>query len=127
VSWERSSPALTIDGDRVTCWFTGDGQSPGQWFELRFDTPQVVKRVVLDHHGEQTIFTSDWPRGLTARVTEDGTNWREATVTQAGIMQPALAAFDGGAMILAIRFEATASHQPESWGIHEIFVFGPHD
>ena len=130
VSWdygngERSSPAFAIDGDRTTCWFTGDGESPGQWFKLEFDAPVLITRVVIDHHGEQSIYPTGWPRGVKATVTEDGLSWSDVYATPGGIMQPVTVAFDQPRRIKAIRFECTASHGPESWGIFEVFVFAP--
>ncbi len=130
VSWdygngEQSSSAFAIDGDRTTNWFTGDGEYPGQWFKLEFDTPRMITRVVLDHHGEQTIYPTGWPRGVKATVTEDGLSWSDVRATPGGIMQLVTVAFDQPRRIKAIRFECTASHQPESWGIFEVFVFTP--
>jgi len=130
VSWEysdseRSSPALAIDGNRVTYWFTGNGQEPGQWFKLEFDAPMLVTRFVLDHHGEQSIYPTDWPRGVKAFITEDGKIWTEVAATRAGIMKPVSVDFGSPRRIKGVRFECTASHQPESWGIFEVFVFAP--
>jgi Tol biopolymer transport system component len=130
ISWERSSserasPDRAIDGSRVTNWFTGDGERPGQWFKLEFDEAIPVTRVVLDHHGEQSIYPTGWPRGVTASVTVDGRSWSDVGATRGGIMQPVTVAFEQPRSIKGIRFECTASHQPESWGIFEVFVFAP--
>ncbi len=130
ISWEysdseRSSPALAIDGNRVTCWFTGDGQKPGQWFKLEFGRPVAATRIVLDHHGKDTIYPTGWPRGVKAEVTHDGVAWREVSASPGGIMKLVTLRLDPDRPIKAIRFENTASHQPESWGIFEVFVFGP--
>jgi hypothetical protein len=125
---QPSKPEFAIDGDRETPWTVGGkdhGQEPGMWFRLDFDTPVVVSRIVLDHHGEGTIFVSAWPRGVKASVTADGEAWREVAARQGGIMQPVEVRFDPPRAIRGIRFESTGTNDPEGWDIHEVFVFAP--
>ncbi len=126
----HGEPSRAIDGNRDTRWTNGGssngaGQEPGQWFELSFGQPLRASRVVLDHHGIHTFYTNDWPRGLTAAVTEDGQNWRPVAVSAAGPMRPSTVQLDPAQSIRAIRFESTKDHDPEWWSIFEVFVFGP--
>jgi tetratricopeptide (TPR) repeat protein len=121
-------PELAIDDDRETSWQTsgGDaGQTPGEWFMLEFDTPLAVKRVVLDHYGARSIYTNNWARGISAEVSPDGATWRKVEVTQAAIFEPSTVRLDPDQPIKAIRLTTTATHNPEWWGIYEVFVFGP--
>jgi tetratricopeptide (TPR) repeat protein len=120
-----SRPELAIDNNRQTDWYTGNGQEPGQWFQLSFSCPAKLTRIVLDHHGERSIYTNNWPRGVEAIVTADGEAWSPVEVSAAGIMRPATVRFRPAQLVAAIKFTQTASHYPESWGIFEVFVFGP--
>jgi hypothetical protein len=138
-SWHASAshsafhgePEYALDSDRATRWANGGdpdsgaGQVPGQWFLLDVGTPQLLSRVVLDHHGTYTIYTNDWPRGVRATATVDGDTWSPVAASQAGPNQPVTVRFDPPQLIKAIRLELTERHSPEWWSIHEIYVFGP--
>lgn len=125
-SADLAKPEYAIDGNLYSRWcFGGGGQEPGQWFRLDFDTPQSVRRIVLDHQGRGTFYTNDWPRGLRAEVTADGTTWDEVSVVQGGLLQPAMVRFATPRSIRGIRFTLTAGHSPEWWSIYELYVFGP--
>ena len=137
-SWHASAsrsafhgePQYALDGDRATRWANGGdpdgdaGQVSGQWFILDFGAPQLLNRVVLDHHGVYTIYTNDWPRAVRATATVDGEAWFPVAASPAGPNQPVTVRFDPPQLIKAIRFELTEPHSPEWWSIHEIFVFG---
>jgi len=121
-------PELAIDGDRTTSWATsgvGAGQTPGEWFKLEFDTPLSVKRIVLDHYGKKSIYTNNWARGIEAEITLDGATWHKVDVTAGAIFEPSMVRLEPVQSIKAIKFTTTATHDPEWWGIYEVFVFGP--
>lgn len=125
-SADLAKPEYAIDGNLYSRWGVGEGgQEPGQWFRLDFDTPQSVCRIVLDHQGRGTFYTNDWPRGLRAEVTADGTTWEEVPVVQGDLLQPAMVRFAMPRSIRGIRFTLTAGHGPEWWSIYELYVFGP--
>ena len=111
---------------RWAAWGRELAQERGEWFQLDFDTPVLMSRVVLDHQGAGSIYISDWPRGLSVTYTTDGVSWQEVAVTPAGPMQPATVRFEAPHYVRAIRFELTKPyHYWAAWAIHEIYVFGP--
>ena len=123
-----SRPEFAIDGSRATAWTTGGqkhGQEPGEHFQLDFGRPQLVSRIVLDHHGEASIYPTGWPRGVKASATDDGTSWHPVEVAQGGIMTPVTVRFSPPRQIRGVRFETTATHDPEWWGVFEVFIFAP--
>jgi hypothetical protein len=127
----HAEPKYAIDGDRSTQWTNGGGhglgheQSPGQWFELDFDSPVRLTRVVLDHYGEINMYVNNWPRGVAAFATEDGANWFSVAASQGDPRHPVTVRFDEPRSLRGIKFVATERHDPEWWGIYEVFVFGP--
>ncbi|MBE9566497.1 MAG: discoidin domain-containing protein, partial [Proteobacteria bacterium] len=129
VEWAKPSrPEFAIDGSRATSWTTGGqeyGQEPGEHFQLDFGRPQLVSRIVLDHHGETSIYPSGWPRGVNASATDDGTIWYPVDVAQGGLMTPVTVRFSPPREIRSIRFETTATHDPEWWAIFEVLVLAP--
>ena len=59
-----------IDGDASTSWFTGEGQTPGQWVAVDLGAPELLTRVDL--------LAIDWqnvPAGLRIEVSDDGRRW----------------------------------------------------
>jgi peroxiredoxin/outer membrane lipoprotein-sorting protein len=123
-----AEPGCAIDGRRDTLWTQGGkehGQEPGIWFQLDFDAPLRLTRIVLDYYGEGSIYASAWPRGLAAEVSFDGKTWTKADVTPAGIFQFNTLKFDPARPIKRIRFTTTESHDPEYWSLREVFAFAP--
>jgi tetratricopeptide (TPR) repeat protein len=135
-SWQASASSSSaettaqaaIDGDRLVCWANGgapdgSGQIPGQWFQLDFGKQVDLSRLVLDHYGVCTFYTNNWPRGIKASYTADGTNWLPVDISQAGPMTLSTISFRQPTLVRSIRFELTQQHDPEWWSIHEIYVF----
>jgi tetratricopeptide (TPR) repeat protein len=125
----ETTPQAAIDGDPIGRWSNGGGsdghgQSPGQWFQLDFGTRVNVSRVLMDCWGTKS-YVNDWPRGLRATYTTDGSTWLPIDVSQAGPMRPATVRLDPPVIMRSIRFEITEPHDPEWWSIHEIYVFSP--
>jgi hypothetical protein len=127
------TPQAAIDNNRIICWASGgalngvDGQEPGNWFEVDFGSQLYLTRVVLDHYGEQTFYTNNWPRGVKAMFSEDGTTWQEVAISQAGPGKLATIRFTEPQHVRKLRFEITKEHHPEWWSIHELYVFAPKD
>jgi len=121
----ETTPQAALDGDRSVQWANGTEQAPGQWFQLDFGTRVEVSRIVLDHYGVKSFYTNNWPRGMKAVYTTDGTDWLPVDISQVGPMELATARFSPPMMVRTIRFELTQSHSPEWWSICELYVFSP--
>ena len=79
----------------------------------------------LRFYGDAVFYTNNWPRGMKAVYTTDGTDWLPVDISQVGPMELATARFSPPMMVRTIRFELTQSHSPEWWSICELYVFSP--
>jgi hypothetical protein len=119
---------LAIDGDTKTAW-TGRGrqhlQQPGMWFQLDFDTPVMVSKMMLQPAASPGKSASGWPRGAQITATSDGANWEDVYTGQAGADLPLLYGHLGRSRpIRAIRITLTAVSDEDPWSIGEIEVYG---
>ena len=67
-----------LSGDRR--WAGRGPQKKGVYLEIELKQPSLIQRVLL----ENTAFPNDYPRSLSAMLSDDGVNWRGAVLHPAG-------------------------------------------
>jgi glucosylceramidase len=72
------SAASAVDGDASTRYTTGAAQADGQYLQVDFGRAVAARQVVFD----TGVSGGDYPRGYTATVSADGTNWSTAASGQ---------------------------------------------
>ncbi len=112
------SASRALDGDAGTRFSTDTPMRDGMWWQVEFDAPYELHRVVLDTRGS----AKDYPRGYVAEVSNDGQEWRE------------VARGEGDAPITSVRFaptlcrwlrvRQTGEAKDWYWSIHELSLFG---
>jgi len=65
-------PAAAIDGDASTRWSSGQGQQPGQYFQVDLGARTRFRRIAIDSGGN----LGDYARGWQLSASDDGTTWR---------------------------------------------------
>jgi hypothetical protein len=126
-----TKPQFAVDGDPQTRW-TARGryrlQEPGMWFQLDFDTPVGVAKLLVNH-GPWGFFGPDepaegWPRGLKISATYDGVTWEDVYTGAASPDMSAYGHLGASPEILGLRFELTEYSDEEPWTISEIELYG---
>jgi glucosylceramidase len=64
-------PANAIDGNNNTHWGSGQGQTPGLWFQVNMILPRSFTSISVD----AGISSGDYPRAYLVFVSLDGANW----------------------------------------------------
>lgn len=63
--------ARALDGDASTRWSSGEGQTPGLWFQVNMLTPQKISGLTLD----AGYGAGDYPHAYLVFASLDGVNW----------------------------------------------------
>jgi len=121
-----TKPESAIDRNPETRW-TARGrhhlQEPGMWFQLDFDTPVRVSKLIVQH----APFDSSgqgWPRGIQISATSDGVTWEDVYTGPASADAPAYGHLGASPQILGLRFELTEYSDEEPWTISDIELYG---
>jgi glucosylceramidase len=64
-------PANAIDGNDGTHWASGEGQTPGLWFQVNMILPRNIDGIRID----AGTSSGDYPRAYQVFISLDGTNW----------------------------------------------------
>jgi hypothetical protein len=126
-----TDPAFAIDGDSGTGW-TAQGsahlQQPGMWFQLDFEAPVRVSRMMIQHTPFGSGPAPGWPRGVQVSASTEGITWEDVCTGPADADSPAFAYFGSARtapQVVAIRLTLTEVCDEESWTIREIRLDGP--
>jgi len=126
----RSTPEFAIDGDDDTCWM-GRGrahlQEPGMWFQIDFEAPTRVSKMMVMHAPLGSGPTEGWPRGIQVSATADGVTWEDVYTGAADADSPAFAYFGSSETapeVIGIRMTLTESSDEEPWIVTEIRLDG---
>jgi xylan 1,4-beta-xylosidase len=82
-SGTNSPPTNAIDSNVGSRWTTSAQQSPGQWFQIDFGTPQTFDKISLALSGWQV--NTDFPRRYAVYASDDPNNLGAPLFTGAGI------------------------------------------
>jgi glucosylceramidase len=64
-------PGNAIDGNATTHWGSGEGQTPGLWFQVNMLLPRNFNSISID----AGTSSGDYPRAYEVFVSLDGANW----------------------------------------------------
>ncbi len=126
-----ANPASAIDGDFDTGWNAQGSahlQQPGMWFQLNFDAPVRVSRMMVQHAAFGSGPAPGWPRGIQVSASTDGITWQDVYTGPATPDLPAFAYFGSARTapeVVAIRLTLTEVCDEEPWTIREIRLDGP--
>lgn len=67
-------PANALDGNVTTHWGSGQGQTPGLWFQVNMLRPRSFNSISLD----AGTSSGDYPRAYLVFVSLDGANWGQS-------------------------------------------------
>ncbi len=67
--WDTTGGAL--DGDSTTRWSSGEGQTPGLWFQVNMLRPMNINGISLD----AGMGAGDYPHAYLVFTSLDGANW----------------------------------------------------
>ncbi|HEX7735524.1 MAG TPA: discoidin domain-containing protein [Ktedonobacteraceae bacterium] len=65
------APAKAIDGDASTRWASGEGQTPGLWFQVNMILPRSINGISIDAGTNG----GDYPHAYLVFISLDGANW----------------------------------------------------
>lgn len=68
----RKRPDLARDAERKTAWFTHEPQRPGDFFQVRLDSPARVAAIAI----ELSYPYDEFPRNLALEVSADDRTWQ---------------------------------------------------
>ena len=70
-------PANAIDGDPTTHWGSGQGQTPGLWFQVNMLLPRSFNSISIDAGSN----SGDYPRAYMVFTSLDGAIWSRSIAT----------------------------------------------
>ena len=113
-----SALAWAIDGSLTTRWSTGAFQAVGQWFEVNLGSVQSFNQITMNC----TTSPTDYIRGYTVSVSNDGVSWGSAVFTGTGTNYLVTAIFPQQTAQY-IRVTSTANSSANWWSIDEFNVY----
>lgn len=104
-----------VDGSVNTPWMCDARGDEGAWIALAFEVPVRLQRLLLD----TSPVPNRAPASCTVYVSEDGTNWGEAIISeQAGAALMRLEI--GGLEVRHLKIAVPSREHEVRWSIHEI-------
>lgn len=110
--------ANAVDGDASTRYSTGEGQASGLYLQADFGKPVQAREVVFD----TGTSLGDYPRGYSAEVSTDGTNWTTVVANATGTGQFTTIAL-GGHPIQYIRLMLTTASPNNWWSVADVRAY----
>ncbi len=135
---ENNAEALLGLWDSNTSWHTSSSMSPGQWFELRWEKPVSLVKVLL------TLPSSDegrqgFPRGLklegfnsqgesflirNIKSWNGPVRWTKESFPYYGSLGDVIVDFPKPSEVVGLRFTQTAQAPKALWSISEVKLYG---
>ncbi|MNN53359.1 F5/8 type C domain protein [compost metagenome] len=112
-SW---SAGRALDGNASTRWDTVSNQVYGQYFQIDMQASQTVNKLVLDASGS----SSDFPRGYSVYVSQDGVEWGQPVASGTGSAVTTVTFPDQTARFIRIVQTGAVARY---WSIHEVYVY----
>ncbi len=126
-----------LDGNLQTRWSTAGAQQAGDYYELKFETPVRISRILL----RLGAFKSDFPGGVAVevervdsgeliRVTEEpewlgSLEWSEDKYPYLGPQQRVLLELPQVEFVRRLRIVQLTNGRPYDWSIAEMQLYGP--
>ena len=107
-----------VDGDLTTRWTTGKSMSNGMWIQVELPEPALVSGVTLNAGTSR----SDYPRGYSIELSEDGVNWKSKVKKGEGKTAITQIEFEEDAAKF-VKITQTGEHRLY-WSIHDLEVLG---
>ena len=111
----------SIDGNDVTRWSTGKGQTPGQWFQIELPAKGLIAGLLLD----SSKSPHDYPRGYKVELSDDGEKWDKPILEGKGSSALLELIFPKPVETKFIRITQTGEVKGNFWSIHELQVLKP--
>ncbi|HTJ79864.1 MAG TPA: discoidin domain-containing protein [Rariglobus sp.] len=115
---QPSAAASVLDGNISTRWTSGSSQVGGEWFQIDTGALHAFTQVVLDAGPTPT----DYPRGYSVTVSNDGANWSAPVATGAGTSAITTIVFPEQ-VARYVRVTQTGSAPGKWWSIHELNLY----
>lgn len=88
-------PSNALDGDATTHWGSGEGQTPGLWFQVNMLLPRSFNSLSIDAGNS----SGDYPRAYLVFLSLDGVNWGQSIANGDSTSQGSGAYVDAGQVV----------------------------
>lgn len=122
-------PANAIDGNNGTHWGSGQGQTPGLWFQVNMVLPRSFNAISID----AGTSAGDFPRAYLVFVSLDGANWGRSIASGDSTSQGSGAYVTAG-QVINISFPTQLARYIRIvdlgsagnwWSLYELNVYAP--